>query len=156
VARSLGYRRILVPIGDSAQSEKAMDVACRLAADRGASITAVRVVEVPPLLPLDAHMTDEEAQARPLLDRASAIADSYGVHHSSRILRGREAAHAIIEQATADHVEIIVIGSPRKPRASGGAGIFGTTTEHVLKQAACRVMVVATPLAANALRHVAA
>lgn len=156
MARSLGYRRILVPIGDNAESEKAMNVACRLAADRGASITAVRVVEVPPLLPLDAHMTDEEAEARRLLDRASAIADSYGVHHTSRMLRGREAAHAIIQQATTDHAEIIVIGSPRKPRASGGARIFGTTTEHVLKQAACRVMVISTPLAANALRDVAA
>ena len=47
--RPLGYRRIVVPISDNAESEKAVDVACRLAAEHGASITLVAVVEVPTL-----------------------------------------------------------------------------------------------------------
>jgi nucleotide-binding universal stress UspA family protein len=157
MARSLGYRRILVPVGDNADSEKAMDVACRLADGRRASITCVSVVEVPPLLPLDAHMLDEETRAHQLLERARAIADSYGVACSPRMVRGREAARAILDQATASEVELIVIGAPRRARASKGAAALGTTVEHVLKRATCRIMVIeTTPEAATAARRAAA
>src|SRR6266496_4616960 len=112
--RPLGYRRILVPISENVESEKAMDVACRLAAEHGASITMVAVVEVPPLLPLDAHMLDEEAHAHRVVERAAAIADSYGVGIAHRILRAREAARAIVGEAENGRVEILVIGAPRK------------------------------------------
>src|SRR5207244_2741734 len=117
-----GYRRILVPISDNAESEKAMDVACRLA-ERGTSILALAVVEVSPLLPLDAHMPDEEAQARRLLDRASAIADSYGVNVSARVLRGRDAAAIIVNQVGSTRTQVLVIGAPRKRRALRGAAV---------------------------------
>jgi nucleotide-binding universal stress UspA family protein len=157
MARSLGYRRILVPVGDNAESEKAMDLACRLADGRHASITCVSVVEVPPLLPLNAHMLEEEMRAHQLLDRARAVADSYGVACSPRMVRGREAARAILDQAAATEAEIIVIGAPRKARAGKGAAALGTTVEHVLKRATCRIMVMdATPQAASAMRRTAA
>jgi nucleotide-binding universal stress UspA family protein len=155
--RSLGYRRLLVPVGDNAESEQAMDVACRLADGRRASITCVSVVEVPPLLPLDAHMLDEETRAHRLLDRARAIADSYGLAFSPRVVRGREAARAILDQATASEVELIVIGAPRKAGAKKGAAALGTTVEHVLRRATCRIMVIeAPPKTASALRRAAA
>jgi nucleotide-binding universal stress UspA family protein len=64
-------RNLLVPIADNPESERAMDVACRLATDRGATITVVNVVEVPAVLPLAAHMTEEEAAAHRLLERAA-------------------------------------------------------------------------------------
>jgi nucleotide-binding universal stress UspA family protein len=140
---SVGYRRIVVPIADNAESEKAMDVACRLAAEHRASIAAVTVTEVPPLLPLDAHMREEEEEARELLLRAHAIGVSYGVDISVRVLRSREAASAIVGQAKAIRAEIIVIGGARKSRARPQP--FGHTIQEVLKKALCRVMVVAAP-----------
>jgi nucleotide-binding universal stress UspA family protein len=88
MARTLEYRRILVPIGGNPESEKAMDVACRIAAARVGMITAVAVVEVPQLLPFDAHMVEEEGKAHRLLQRAGSIADSYGFA-SPRTLSGR-------------------------------------------------------------------
>jgi len=138
-----GYHRILVPFLENAESEKAMAMACRLAADRHGSITVVTVIEVPSLLPLDAHMTDEEKGARELLSRAEAVGASYGVRISARVLRAREAESAIVEQAEALAAEVIVIGSARKTRRSARAPIFGRTIQHVLKKAPCRVMVVA-------------
>jgi nucleotide-binding universal stress UspA family protein len=157
MARSLGYRRILVPVGDNAESEKAMDVACRLADGRHASITCVSVVEVPPLLPPDAHMLDEEARAHRLLERARAVADSYGVAFLPRMVRGREAARAILDQAAATEAELIVMGAPRKARAGKGAAALGATVEHVLKRATCRIMVMdAAPKTAAAARRTAA
>jgi nucleotide-binding universal stress UspA family protein len=136
-----GYRRILVPIAGNPESEKAMDVACRIAAARSGVITAVAVVEVPALLPLDAHMTDEESRAHQILERAAAIADSYGVGVSTRRVRAREAASAILDQAALRACEIIVLGAPRRRRPTHGP-IFGSTVEHVLKRAPCRVMLI--------------
>ncbi len=134
---------MLVPVADNPASEQAMDVACRLAAEHQASITAVTVIEIPPLLPLDAHMIEEEDEARRLLERAAAIGDSFGVGFSSRILRSREAAGAIVDQAKATRPDIVVMGGARKSRRSAHAPIFGSTVQVVLRKAPCRVMVVA-------------
>jgi nucleotide-binding universal stress UspA family protein len=152
---TLGYRRILVPIAGNPESEKAMDVACRIAAARSGVITAVAVVEIPALLPLDAHMTDEEQRAHQILGRAASIADSYGVGVSKRQIRAREAASAILDQAAISACEIIVLGAPRKLRRTHGS-IFGGTVEHVLKRAPCRVMLIgAAPIEAYAINAAA-
>ncbi len=151
MASTLGYRRILVPIGGNPESEKAMDVACRIAPARSGVITAVAVVEIPALLPLDAHMTDEELRAHQILERAAAIADSYGVGVSTRRVRARDAASGIVDQAVRGASEIIVLGAPRRRPTTHGP-IFGSTVEHVLKRAPCRVMLIgAAPIEVYAI-----
>lgn len=149
---SVGYRRILVPLADERASEKAIDLACRLAAEHHASLTSITVIELPPLLPLDAHMIEEEDEAHRLLNRADAIADSYGVNITSRILRARDAAIAIADQARTIDAEIIVIGSARKARRTTHGTIFRTTIQDVLRKAPCRVMVIAAPAEIEAER----
>lgn len=151
MAHSLGFRNLLVPISDNAESERAMDVACRLAADRGATIAVVSVIEVPSVLPLDAHMTDERSAARGPFERAVAIAGTYGVNVAPRVLQARDAAAAIVREAELRKAELIVIGAPRKRRAA-----FGSTVEHVLKHAPCRVMVIGEAAAAATLAQSAA
>src|SRR5213593_3191627 len=88
----VGYRRILVPVVDNPESAEAVDVACRLAAERHGSLAVVTVIEVPPQLPLDAHMLEEEEDAHAVLVRAQAIGASYVVDVSTSILRARDAA----------------------------------------------------------------
>jgi nucleotide-binding universal stress UspA family protein len=154
MTNTLGYRRILVPIAGNPESEKAMDVACRIAAVRSGVITAVAVVEVPALLPLDAHMTAEESRAHQILERAAAIADSYGVGVSTRRVRAREAASGILDQAVLSACEIVVLGAPRMRRTHGS--IFGSTVEHLLKRAPCRVMLIgAAPIEVYAINAAA-
>ena len=82
--RQLAYRRIVVPLGDDDESELGVALAAELAPEGGAAITAVVVIEVPAELPLDAHMHDEEAQARRALEKANAIAASRGVRLRER------------------------------------------------------------------------
>ena len=103
------------------------------------------MIEVPAELPLDAHMTDEEEQLKPVLAEASAIAELYGVRVEARTLRGRAAGETIVEEAKQARSEIIVLSAPRKPRALRRAAVFGSTVEYVLKHAPCRVMVAAAP-----------
>lgn len=149
--RDLGFRNLLVPISDNVESERAMDAACRLAADHGATIAVVSVVEVPPVLPLDSHMTSEEAAAHRLLERAAAIGETYGVTAAARILRARKAADAIVAQAEQRRTELIVIGAPRKRRRA-----FGSTVEHVLRKAPCRVMIIGAAPDSASLAHIEA
>jgi nucleotide-binding universal stress UspA family protein len=120
-----------------------MAIACRLAADRGALVTALAAIEVPRELPLDAQMPDEEAEACRLVAEARAIAELYGVSVTTRVVRARAAGEAIVETAASDDTEIVVLGAPRKQRASRRAPVFGRTAATVLAHAPCRVMVVA-------------
>jgi nucleotide-binding universal stress UspA family protein len=131
-----GYRRLLVPVVDNAESEEAVDVAARLAAEHGSSITIITVVEVPAVLPADAHMRDERARAHTVLTRAAAVAERYGISVSPRTVQARDAATAIVDAARARNAELIVIGAGRTDRG------LGSTVQHILKKAPCRVMIV--------------
>jgi APA family basic amino acid/polyamine antiporter len=147
-AQALEYRSILVPVVPGHPSEEAMDVACRLAAERRAAIIAVSVVEVPLELPLDAWLPQEATAANETLDEARAIGDSYGVNVTVRLIRGRRAGKAIVEEASRRGSEIVVMGGPRLRFSSGRRAIFGETVDYVLKHALCRVMVAAAKAAA--------
>lgn len=141
---ALEYRSILVPIAPGYPSDEAMDVACRLAGERRASIVAETVIEVPLELPLDAYLPEQVEEANLQLDEASAIGESYGVRVTERIVRARNAGRAIVDEATRRGSEIIVMGGPRRVRlAVGRRPIFGDTVDFVLKHAPCRVMVAA-------------
>jgi basic amino acid/polyamine antiporter, APA family len=137
---ALEYRNILVPIKPGRASEEAIDLACRLASERRASIAAVSVVVVPLELPLDTTLEEEERRADEALDAAAAIAELYGVALIERIVRARSPGRAIVDEATRRQSEIVVMGAPR---AEGRRGVFSDTVDFVLKHASCRVMVAA-------------
>jgi nucleotide-binding universal stress UspA family protein len=146
VATNGAYRRIVVPVREGPESERAVRVACGLAADSGATIAAVAVVEIPPLLPPDAHMLEEEEDARKALQQARAIADSYGIGLTGQIVRAREAADAILEEAKASGAEIVVMGAQRRVNGIPRSNVFGKTAGAVLKRSPCRVVLVSQSL----------
>ena len=143
-ALALEYRRILVPVVPGRPSDDALDVACRLAAERGARVIALSVVEAPWELVADQSQPEEELLSNRELDEAVAIGDSYGVRVTPRLVRGRSAAREIVAEAERRNVEIIVLGSPRKHLTDRRRGVFGTTVDRVLRNAPCRVMVTAS------------
>jgi nucleotide-binding universal stress UspA family protein len=142
----LAYRRVVVPIAAGDGWQHAMTAACRLAAERGAAMIALAVIEVPAELPLEAHMVDEEEQAAHLLREAEAIGDAHGVTVAGRTIRARKAGPAIVARAEAEGAELVVLRAPRRARAGRHAPIFGTTVSFVLKHASCRVIVSAPPV----------
>ncbi|TML51298.1 MAG: amino acid permease [Actinobacteria bacterium] len=145
LAAALEFRSILVPIASGYASDEAMDVACRLAAERRASIVALTAIEVPLDLPLDAELPDDVREANEQLDEARAIGDSYGVTVIGRIARTRNIGRAIVDEAIRRNSEIIVMAGPRRVRLQRGRRqIFGDAVDFVLRHAPCRVMV-ATP-----------
>jgi APA family basic amino acid/polyamine antiporter len=143
-AIALEYRNILVPIVAGPSGQEALDLAARLAAERGATIVALRVVKVPLDLPMDADMSEEIEKADRLLDEARNQAELYGVRTIERLVRSRSPGRAIVEEAERRQSEIVVLGAPRAQRQK----IFGPTADYVLKHAPCRVMVAAGKKAA--------
>jgi basic amino acid/polyamine antiporter, APA family len=147
-ALALEYRRLLVPVLPGRASDEALDIAAGLAAERGAHIAAVTVLEIPLDRPLATELEDEEAVANRELDEARAIGASYGVSVLPRLVRARSAGQAIVEEAARRGTEIIVIGAPRRDLSRGKRAVFGRTVDYVLKNAPCRVLVTATSLVA--------
>jgi APA family basic amino acid/polyamine antiporter len=145
LAAALEFRSILVPIAPGYASDEAMDFACRLAAERRASIVAFTAIEIPLELPLDTELPEEVREANEQLDEARAIGDSYGVRVIGRIARTRKIGRAIVDEAIRRNSEIIVMAGPRRVRLQHGRRqIFGDAVDFVLRHAPCRVMV-ATP-----------
>ena len=147
-ALALEYRNILVPLVEGDQAREAMHVAARLAAERGATIVAMRIIVVPLDLPLNTAMPEQEARAGRLLDEAHDIGDLYGVRVVERLVRERSAGHAIVAEAARRNAEIILMGAPRLPHRTRTSAIFGKTIDYVLRNAPCRVMIGAARRAA--------
>ena len=143
-ALALEYRRLVVPVIAGKSSDDAMDVACRLAAERGSRIVALSIVEVSLDRQLTEIQSELEAMANRELDEAVAIGDSYGVRVVGRLERARSAGPAIVAEAEARGAEIIVLGSPRRRLTGAQAAVFGKTVDYVLKNAPCRVLVTAS------------
>jgi len=144
---ALEFRSILVPVVEGRESEEAVDVACRLATERRATLVALRVIVVPLELPLDAELREEERRANDLLDQARDIGELYGVTVIGRLVRARQAGRAIVDEADRRQSEIVVVGA-RRMLNRGRSAIFGKTVDFVLKNAPCRVMVAAGKWAA--------
>jgi APA family basic amino acid/polyamine antiporter len=136
------YRTIVVPVVRSAESEEALVVAARLAAERRSRVAIVHVLEVPMELPLTADLPSAEREANDLLDDARALVESYGVRAVTRLERARSAGPAIVADAVTRAADLVVLGAPRR-----GIGrrtpVFGKTVRHVLKHSPCRVIVAA-------------
>ena len=141
------YRTIVVPVVRNSESEEALVAAARLAADRRATIAAVHVLEVPLELPIDAPLSELEAEANDLLEDARGLVEAYGVRVVTRLVRARRAGPAIVEEADSRQAELIVIGAKRR-LARGRTPIFGRTVDYVLKASPSRVLLTAIRKAA--------
>ena len=139
---TIEYRTIVVPVVRSNESEEALVAAARLAAERGATVAIVYVLEVPMSLPVEAELPEREAEADELLDDAVSLVEAYGVRAFARLARGRSAGAEIVREAEQRGAELIALGARRKP-ARRGTPIFGRTTDFVVKAAPCRVLVAA-------------
>jgi basic amino acid/polyamine antiporter, APA family len=139
---TIEYRTIVVPVVRSNESEEALVAAARLADERGAAIAVVHVLEVPLSLPVEAELPDREAEADELLDDAVSLVEAYGVRAFARLARGRSAGAEIVREAEQRGAELIALGARRK-HAARGTPIFGRTTDYVVRNAPCRVLVAA-------------
>jgi APA family basic amino acid/polyamine antiporter len=137
------YERILVPMKIGLIGEEVLGTALRLAEERRCAILALHVIRVPLDEPLDAAMFEAEEQAEASLAEAKLLAEEAGVEIEVKIVRARAIGEAIVEEAVAHDVDLIVMGSA--PRWRRQSRFFSPTVDYVLRKAPCEVMVIAYP-----------
>ncbi len=137
------FESILIPTDASEANKKVIDKGLSLARLLGAKVTILFVVDtstfrdVPPdelITTLRGHM---EAKGNELLDEIEEEAEELGVEMEKSIVHG-EPTKTIIEESE-DH-DLIVIGT--HGRSGLSRLLIGSTSETIIRQANCPVMVV--------------
>jgi nucleotide-binding universal stress UspA family protein len=154
---SIAYRSIVVPLLDQEETEHALDLACRLAADRGARVVLVGPLVVERELPLNAHMDGTLTSLKERLECATAVASSYGVAVRQEIVRTRPGSFGVeIARVAAERrAELVVVGAPVESRR-GFHRAFPRDVLLLLREAPCRVMIATGPVAGRGARATAA
>jgi len=133
---------VLVPLLDEDPTRHALDLACRLASERGSRVFLLGPLYVDWELPLDAHFKREEAALRVELAREGAIAEGYGVGVHTQIVRARpgELGRGVAEAAVEVRASLIVVGAPVDSQR-GFRRPFSRDVWSVLNDAPCPVMI---------------
>jgi nucleotide-binding universal stress UspA family protein len=137
-------KNLLVPVDGSPESLKAVEFACSLAKKAKGKVHVVHVIEVKRSLPLDAELVSEALRGEQILDEAEAVAKRLDMEVEGDLLQAREAGHAIIDEAAERGVDAILVGVPfNRPF---GDFELGRVPAHILKNAACQVILLRMPL----------
>jgi len=140
------YETILCPVDFSDESLRALDYALSLAQESGARITLLHVLEgflddVDPQEIRNVSVAEYLRNAgRDASERLSAIVPDEArvwAHPVERIVRGR-AYRQILAAADDDDAALIVMGV--RGRGAVNRFFFGSTTEHVIREARCPVL----------------
>lgn len=149
---SIAYRSIVVPLLDREETEHALDLACQLAAERGARIILIAPAILEPELPINAHLQGQLVGLRKQLESAAAVADSYGVGVRREIVRTRPGSlgEDVARIAAERHAELVVVGAPVESRR-GFRRAFPRDVLLLVRDAPCRVMIATGPVAGHSL-----
>ncbi len=126
------FRRILVGTDGSPRAEEAARQAVSLAKALGAALEVVYVVDSS-----RTHPADVEAEGEAALARVARMAADSGVQAPTRLVAGEPAA-TLVSEARDHAVDLLCVG----PDAGilGGAIRIGHVAAHVVREAACSVL----------------
>jgi basic amino acid/polyamine antiporter, APA family len=141
VEREVEYESVLVVFDEARYSSEAMSTAVQLAARRRRGIHVLVTVSVPPNLPIDAAMPEEEQRAQAAIDRARVGGGRRVSGHWEKVRPGGT-GRLIVDEARTIKARAIVMAMP--PRRAG-ATLFGKTLETVLAERPCRVIITTAP-----------
>lgn len=137
------YKSILVPFDGSEFSKKALDRACKLSKVDGANITVLYVIpryeEMIEFFRTDSIQQSLFDEAEKIMGEAKKIALPYEVSIAATIQEGH-AADKIVEIADKLKNDLIIIGTYGWKGVN--KAIMGSTTERVIMNAKCPVLVV--------------
>jgi nucleotide-binding universal stress UspA family protein len=147
--QAVAYRTIVVPLLEQEETAHALDLACRLAADRRAQIVLVAPAVLERELPLNAHLDGALTELKTRFESATAVASSYGVGVRRQIVRTRPGCvgEAVAQVAAERRAELVVVGAPVESRR-GFRRAFPRDVLLLARDAPCRVMIATGPFVA--------
>ena len=138
------YKRILVPVdlGDPNLAKPALETAVMLANTTGGDVRLINVLPVTPVMLAEYVPPDFEAQQRRSAEEALGIIVQevgLGTSRISSVVRQGGAYQEILQEAKEFHADLIVMSSHRVGMRTY---FLGSVAGHVVRYAACSVMVV--------------
>jgi CBS domain-containing protein len=137
VEHEVEYESVLVVFDEGRYSPEAMSTAVQLAARRRRGLHVLVPIAVPPHLPIDAPIPEEERRAQAAIDRARLRGGRRVSGHWEKVRPGGT-GRRIVDEAKTIKARAIVIEMP--PRRAGST-VFGKTLETVLAERPCRVII---------------
>jgi len=137
VEHEVEYESVLVAIEDTNYSGEAVVTAARLAARRRRGIHVLVTISVPPNVPIDTAMPEQEARAQAAIESARVRGGRRVTGYWEKVRPG-QAGRRITEEAREINARAIVMTLP--PRRTGSS-LFGKTVETVLADRPCRVII---------------
>jgi nucleotide-binding universal stress UspA family protein len=135
---------IIVPITGDESDERLLTVVERIARRQAAQVTLVYVVEVMQSMPLDAELPVQcdrgEIVLQKCRDQIVRNLESKVSSVSTEILQARAAGPAIVDEAIIRNADAIMMSA--KLTRKFGKLTVGETTEYVLRNAHCEVIVI--------------
>ncbi len=122
-------RRVLCPVNYSPSSQAALEHAATLAVKTGAELTVAHIEE-------DSVGKNEQASVEQLCNWVPANIRAHCA--VKEVVKQGSAAEQIVEEAEKSHADLLVIGA--QPRSLLGAVLLGSTTDLVIRSAACPVV----------------
>ncbi len=139
------FQRILVPVDDNEMSRRALGVASELATTLGAHVTALHVIEAPPIytarvahqLPAGEMERSQDEYAADVFERLRPTVTEARVEF--RTVRAERRVWQEIVRASQD-ADLVVIGT--HGREGVVRAVMGSVAEHVARNAPVPVMLV--------------
>lgn len=132
-------RRIMVTTRGMRYDDRAVELACRLGQEQKSEIVLTYVIEVPLTLPLGIKLDQEEAKAQDAVARGANIVKLHNLTAATYVERDREAARGILRAAKAQDVDLLILSID--PHKTALKKFTGKTTERILSDAPCEVIV---------------
>lgn len=138
-------RRILLPTVGTQYSRHAAEIAFAVAAECGARVEVLHVVNRPQTEELFEDATNLSEAVRigdGIVEREADLGRRMDARVSTRVTVGERPERTIVERAMLDDIDLIVLGS--EIRSGSHRAFLGHRVEHVLKNAPCSVAVVSS------------
>jgi APA family basic amino acid/polyamine antiporter len=133
----LAYRSALVPIIGTDLDADALGTAAKLV-DGEATVDALYLLQIPPQLSLDAGLEREEQQGRSVLEAARLVGGRRGLRVRTELLRTRNPARTILDEARRFNVEVIYLSTVHAP---ANERPLGTLAAQLLSERPCRIVI---------------
>ena len=136
--------RILAPVNGTQASEYAFRWSCQLARSSRAELLAIYVFEIPMEFPVESLRGRHDLlEGEKILHQVEEIADSEHCRVNASMIAARNAGPAIVREAHEKSIDLLVVGVPYRRSISPIPG--GVTTDFILKNASCQVLVSREP-----------